>query len=78
MGKVLVRLTAGGKRMYVVLTSDGIDAQGKTPVLPSTGMNIMSEIEHYEILVIGSGEDGQAPDRHCPSWSPHRLLCERK
>jgi hypothetical protein len=36
-GKVLVRMTAGGKRMYVVLTSDGIAARGETPVLPVYG-----------------------------------------
>ena len=36
-GKVLVRMTAGGKRMYVVLTSDGIVARGETPVLPVYG-----------------------------------------
>jgi hypothetical protein len=35
--KVLVRMTAGGKRMYVVLTSDGIAARGETPVLPVYG-----------------------------------------
>jgi hypothetical protein len=36
-GKVLVRMTAGGKRMYVVLTSDGIATRGETPVLPVYG-----------------------------------------
>jgi len=36
-GKVLVRMTAGGKRMYVVVTSDGIAARGETPVLPVYG-----------------------------------------
>jgi hypothetical protein len=32
--KRLLRMTAGGKRMYVVLTSDGIAARGEAPVLP--------------------------------------------
>jgi hypothetical protein len=36
-GKVLVRMTAGGKRMYVVLTSYCIVARGETPVLPVYG-----------------------------------------
>jgi hypothetical protein len=35
--KVLVRMTAGGKRMYVVLTGHGIAARGETPVLPVYG-----------------------------------------
>jgi hypothetical protein len=38
-GKVLVRMTGGGKRMYVVLISHDIAARGETPVLPSTEAN---------------------------------------